>query len=207
MKRCVPIVETVRDVTDTASYCVCPPKADPIKRKTAFIYIYCDMDGVITNFLGGARKILGKEFSDPVLGEGPEKWGLLSRHPTFWLDLPWMPGAEQFWHFLSQHHPYVLSVCPPVEWYSNSKIQKEMWCEDKLNIPARKCITVEKREHKQLFATGHVYSEEENCYIKIPNLLIDDHPQNVAEWIEAGGVGIVHYTIPETMSRLLEYGL
>ena len=39
------------------------------------------------------------------------------------------------------------------------------------------------------------------------NLLIDDHPRNVAEWKDAGGLAILHHTIPETLRQLDSFGI
>ena len=159
------------------------------------VVIYCDMDQVVVNFLLGARHSLGVEFNDPSFSNEAEKWERISKFPEFWYTLPWMPNAEALWNRIKHHSPYVLTAFPNLS--PNAVAQKKLWCSHHLGLPDHRCLTVPKREDKQIFAiTGN-----------IPNLLIDDHPKNIQEWIAAGGIGIIHHTVPETLERLTEYGL
>jgi 5'(3')-deoxyribonucleotidase len=161
------------------------------------------MDQVLVNFLGGARVVLGKEFNDPAFGDTTSianteaKWRAINKCAHFWFDLEWMPEAQKLWGILANYNSYVLSACPPVEWNPSCSLEKQDWCETNLEISFSQCIVVHNRKDKAKYAKSDGQ----------PNLLIDDHPKNVAEWQLAGGIGVTHFTIPETLSQLTAYGL
>ena len=39
-----------------------------------------------------------------------------------------------------------------------------------------------------------------------PNLLIDDHPKNIAQFKSAGGIGVIHKSASQTIKDLKEIG-
>jgi hypothetical protein len=155
--------------------------------------IYCDMDQVIVNFLGGARKALGREFNDPVEFGGEDKWPSIGQMPTFWLDLEWMPGARQIWNLIKDKDSYILSAIPRVEVVPLCSIQKKEWCIREMEICPARALTVARADKKN-FAGPR-------------KLLIDDHGGNCQDWQAAGGVAIHHHTVPETLRELKALGL
>jgi hypothetical protein len=157
--------------------------------------VYCDMDQVLTNFLGGSRKALGQEFNDPCLGTDHEKWLILAKNPTFWLDLKWMPGAHQIWDRIKNKNTYILSACPPKDENPLCPSQKKEWCQRELGISSDRVFTVQRNDKKKFAMNG------------LPNLLIDDHYETVDVWHRAGGYGIWHQTVPETLIELQQFGL
>ena len=158
--------------------------------------IYCDMDQVLVNFLGGARKALGKEFNDACLGEDNDKWVVLATKPSFWLDLDWMPHADLLWQEIKNKNTYILSACPPVELNPLCPDQKKIWCKVRLALPMNRVHTVTRKEKVNFaFTDGK------------PNLLIDDHFGNVEDWRNAGGYAIHHHTVPETLTALMQFQL
>lgn len=159
------------------------------------ISIYCDMDQVLVNFLGGARKALGMEFNDARLGTDSDKWRIIAEMPGFWRSLEWMPQAHLLWNRIKDRDTYILSACPPEKESPLCPGEKKLWCSDQLGIQEHRVHTVSRAE-KALFATSEGR----------PNLLIDDHPRNVSEWQSAGGIAILHHTIPETLRELASHG-
>lgn len=155
--------------------------------------IYCDMDQVLVNFLGGAKQALGKEFNDPALGSDIEKWQALLAVSDFWLTLDWMPKATLLWERLRAHNPYVLTACPPDNLSPTCPAQKREWCRVNLGIGSSHVYTVQRQE-KQDFASPDA-------------LLIDDHPRNVAEWRSRGGIAIQHWCVNDTINQLNQLGL
>jgi hypothetical protein len=153
------------------------------------------MDQVLVNFLGGARKALGKEFNDPCLGPDHDKWLILAKLPAFWVNLEWMPGAQLLWHNIKGKNTYILSACPRKDENPMCPTEKKAWCERELGIPQSRVFTVDMIEKKN-FAKDDA-----------PNLLIDDHLGNVLDWQAAGGIGIHHNTVPETLEELKQYGI
>jgi hypothetical protein len=159
--------------------------------------IYCDLDQVLTNFLGGARKVLGREFNDPIQFCGEDKWPIIGKMPQFWLDLDWMPNARLIWDHIKNKNSYILSAIPNVEIVPLCSIQKKQWCKRELDINADRVIVVVARRDKKNFATTN----------GISNLLIDDNSGNVRDWIDVGGLAIHHQTVPETIMQLHQFGL
>jgi hypothetical protein len=157
--------------------------------------VYCDMDQVLVNFLAGARAALGKEFNDPCLGTDQEKWKKIQEITGFWANLEWMPGAVQLWKRIKSLDPHILSAAPPQEDAPSCPAEKTQWCWQELALQNER-VHIVRRSEKRNFAVidGEV------------NLLIDDHPRNCAEWCEAGGVAILHTTIPETLAELSGHG-
>ena len=153
------------------------------------------MDQVIVNFLGGARKALGREFNDPVEFGGEDKWPAIGQMPQFWLDLEWMPGAKELWNRIKDRNSYILSAIPKVEIVPLCSIQKQQWCGRELALTPDRALVVARHEKKN-FAINDT-----------PNLLIDDHGGNCRDWREAGGIAIHHFTIPETLAQLTNLGL
>jgi hypothetical protein len=154
------------------------------------------MDQVLTNFLGGGRKALGREIND--LGLDNDKWPvLINQVPTFWLDLEWMPNAQKIWEKIHKEDVYVLTACPPVELNPFASTQKKQWCERELGISQDRVITVAKRDDKIKFSRhgGH------------PNLLIDDHCKTCLDWCLRDGNAIWHHTVPETLEEFKQFGL
>ena len=158
--------------------------------------IYIDMDQVLVNFLAGTKRVLGKEFNDPSLGTDKEKFQLLANTCTnFWINLDWMPCAQDMWNQLQKYEPFILSACPPEDYYPSCTDEKVQWCKNNLGI-TRDRIYIVKRNEKKLFARLNPNS-----------LLIDDHPTNVREWREEGGTAIEHHTVPETLNQITSLGL
>jgi 5'-nucleotidase len=157
--------------------------------------VYCDLDQVLVNFLGGAKRLFGKEFNDPLLGSNDDKWVRIASHPGFWSELPWMPRGRVLWDRLVPYNPFILSACPPAELNPTCSTEKREWCTIQLEIASERVYTVN-RADKQSYA----FTDSQ------PNLLIDDHPHNVAEWRAAGGIAVHHQSITETLQELSRLG-
>ena len=59
--------------------------------------LYFDLDGVLVDFSNTFTRLTGKHYEhDPNMTneQKDEKWALLNDHPNFFLDLPWIPGAQ-----------------------------------------------------------------------------------------------------------------
>ena len=65
--------------------------------------IYCDMDGVVADFLKFTRNILGTKFRDKFWEDIPED--------TF-AQLDKMPDADMLWKYIKQFRPIMLTASP-----------------------------------------------------------------------------------------------
>ena len=152
------------------------------------ITIFCDMDGVLVDFLDGIARHLGKkEFEqgdiDKVLltdaGNSKEWWVALDR----------MPDAKTLWKYISQYDIQILSACPSICSDDKAVIAgKKTWVKKHLKPSPSKVNIVQRKDKKTFAAPNHI--------------LIDDHIKNTRDFDSAGGVGIVHTSAIKTIKQL-----
>lgn len=156
--------------------------------------IYCDMDQVLVNFVGGANKVLAAAGLKPFPEEEKNaKWEALKAVPKFWANLEPMSDAMTLWRFIRPHQPYILST--PSKRMITCKPEKIEWVRKHLSSVEK--ILLVPREDKQRYAV----SEDGR-----PNLLIDDYEKNIKEWVAKGGVGVRHINSMNTISQLRKLG-
>jgi 5'(3')-deoxyribonucleotidase len=151
--------------------------------------IYCDMDMVIVDLLGGYRQLTGKQF-DKV--EKETRWEEIRADKKFWHNLPWMPGSQRMWKLINKYNANILSAYSSND--PNSRPGKKAWL-SKNAKPIGK-IHLVKRADKVKYATTNGK----------PNILIDDYIKNIKEWEAAGGIGIHHLSPTQTIAQLKRYG-
>lgn len=152
--------------------------------------IYCDMDGVLTDFekrfidilTQQGRKYYSKQELQGItrpkhfkkkFGEG-EFWKLIDdQGEDFWAQMPWMANGQQLWDFISPYNPNILSS--PSE-DNSSRLGKRLWIRQNLSPPPKQII-FKKAEHKHQYAAPN-------------HILIDDKPSNISEWQAAGGIAL-----------------
>ncbi len=155
--------------------------------------IYCDMDQVLVNFMGGANKALAAQGLKPFQHtEKDVKWQALQKVPKFWANLEPMPDAMTLWRFIRPYGPYILST--PSKHMPTCKPEKIEWVKKHLGNVEQ--INLVPREDKQKFAMigGK------------PNVLIDDYEKNCKEWESAGGIAVRHINSMNTISQLRKLG-
>ena len=154
--------------------------------------IYSDMDGVIVDF-----EERFKQFSDGVLpsefqrAHGREKfWDLIDNQigVKFWVGAPWMPDGKQYWDYIEKYNPILLSS-PSRQ--NESRLGKRLWV--KKHIPGTPLKLA--------------YSANKKNYARENAILIDDRKPNIDQWIEAGGIGILHINAKDTIAELKKLGL
>ena len=170
-----------------------------IKEETEILPdIYCDMDQVLADFLGGAEKALGASYTDKSYwmrdDTGDKKKELSKKEPNLFKNLEWMSDGKKLWNFIQRHEPAILSAFP--SWNKNSRRDKASWVNRHLNVSSEKVHLV-KRPEKRRYAVSKKGQ---------PNILIDDHPKNIKEWQAAGGIGILHRSASETIKKLKKMG-
>ena len=150
--------------------------------------IYCDMDQVLVDFLGGAERILGESYSSE------KKHVLEKSEPNFYRDLEWFEGGNELWSFISKYEMEILSAVP-TSWMPNAKTDKNEWIDKHLGEEVKRNLV--RRCEKKNFAVNEKGQ---------PNLLIDDHLKNVSEWQREGGVAIHHKSAKETIQKMVTMG-
>ena len=147
--------------------------------------IYCDMDGVLTNFNKAYFDLTGvditgqhfndKNFWDPINDAGYD----------FWVNMEWMPDGNDLWKVISKYSPILLSA-PSRN--NDSRVGKFDWVQREL--PGVELILRSASRKREFAAPNHI--------------LIDDRPDNIQGWIEDGGEGILHVSAVETLKILRE---
>ena len=157
--------------------------------------VYCDMDGVLADFEGGFYKISGVSIENI---SDPEMWAKIDAHgkSKFFAELEWMSGGKELWQFIMNNF---LKVKILSALGKSDKIDKQttrgklMWIRH--NIPSLQLddIILVDNKHKK------------RHYSKPGDIIIDDTPVVIQEWIKKGGIGILHRTASDTIARLKQY--
>jgi len=150
--------------------------------------IYCDMDGVLTDFESGYEKLTGVDLKGEFQ-KGSDFWDPISKAGVgFWAGLQWMPGGKELWAYLKPFNPVLLSAPSREE---SSRIGKAVWVKHK--IPGTKLILRYAKQKQQLATPS--------------SILIDDRAVNIDQWEAAGGIGILHINTADTIEQLKQLGL
>ena len=153
--------------------------------------IYCDMDGVLCNFMKAADYAAGGSF---VTTDSKERWMKINQTRGFWENLEWMPGAKRLYGFIMKYDAHILSAYSKRD--GNSRNGKMKWLSQRTDFKRSK-IHLVMRSQKQAFAKD---TDGE------PNVLVDDYIKNIKEWESKGGIGIHHTSVPKTINDLKRLG-
>ena len=163
-----------------------------VSSKNMDYIIYTDMDGVLSDF---DKRFM--EFSDGIRPSEYEKnmgreafWDLIDNKVgvPFWAGMDWMPDGKQYWNYIKQYNPIILSA-PSRN--NESRYGKRIW--KKRNMPDTKMILA--------------YASDKKNYAKSNAILIDDRKKNIDQWKAAGGIGILHTSAEDTIRQLKDLGL
>lgn len=153
--------------------------------------LYCDMDGVLTDFEAAVQKVHPKWIQLKQIN--PEKaWNLVKQKgAVFFAKMKWNKGGQKLWNFIKENHPIILTAHPRGEGGKDSKTRagKTAWVAKNLGNWFAKNIKVVRGKEKKYFADAQ-------------SILIDDSRENIAEWVEVGGIGILHRSTPSTINKL-----
>ena len=158
--------------------------------------IYVDMDGVIADFNTAFKKLNVDNLTPDEFIKTYSKnkfWNLLDKHADeFWINIPPMSDANVLMDFIYNNfidiHILTASTRHP-----SSKIGKRMWIRRHFPfIREDNIIVVEEKKLKQKYATPN-------------SILVDDNTQNISDWNNAGGIGILHKSANDTIKQLQQY--
>ena len=154
--------------------------------------IYCDMDGVLTDFDTQFKKFSGGvppgEYEDR---NGKDAfWALVAEGGVgYWVGMPWMPNGKQLWEYISKYNPIILSA-PSKE--NESRLGKRLWVRNNLS-PKPKLILASAANKPNYSGTNRI--------------LIDDRPDTIANWNSQGGIGILFKSTAQVIEELKKLGL
>ncbi len=155
--------------------------------------IFLDMDGVFVDFWTRAKALCG--VADP---DSDTMWETLNKIPHFFDTLDLMDGAKPLFDALYGKYGKqceVLTAIPkPKRHMPTSRDDKLRWIRRNLSDTIAINIVV-MTSHKQHFCTSP------------DDVLIDDSRNNIAEWRNAGGIGILCKNLTQVMAELREKGI
>jgi len=150
------------------------------------ITYYFDIDGFMGNLELHYLNLFGHKMDD-----APSKnvmWGYLHSHPDFFLGMPLMEGAKDFYNDYKWLNPVFLTACPRDK-FQEVAAQKRQWVRNNLSKTA---IVIPSYE-----------SVNKPAHMNAPgDVLIDDWRKNIHAWEAAGGVGIKHENFEDTRAEL-----
>ena len=148
--------------------------------------IFCDMDGVLCDFVRQWNKIYKEDPNTTRHRIGKPEFDVIldAADRQFWNTMKWMPGSDRMWKLISRYGAKILSS--PAD-STASTDGKTDWV--KQQMPGTELI-FRKSFKKQEFSG--------------PNkILIDDLKRNIDQWTAKGGIGI-HFINAQQAIRDLE---
>lgn len=170
------------------------------------INVFLDMDGVLVDFDRGVlnqfkidTKALNQRTQDLTDTQKKQKslmWVLIRKSPKFWIDLEKHPGAIELWEKTKKYHPIILTAAPSTfkegsELFLGVAEHKSKWIENHFEMTDKDRFICTVSKKKPLFMKEGAI-----------NILVDDRIKNIQEWEAAGGIGIHHTNIDDTLSKL-----
>jgi len=146
---------------------------------TSSTQVFVDMDGVLADFFGEWKKLIGSDWRkvkdiEPALQK-------IRDTEDFWLDLPLLPQAKNLLGMIKDLKGSYTILSSPLPDDPNSEPHKREWIDKNLSFfPPEKIIITHNKTPYAINSDGS------------PNILIDDFGQNVNKWEAAGGVGFKH---------------
>ena len=178
------------------------------EEENSFPYqVYCDMDGVLVDFIKGTvnyitnklqsgeaeelKATIGRDYieNEDLVKNKPVRsfmYKELNHHADFWRDLEWMPGGKELWSYIAPYNPHILTA--PMGY--GSEIGKQEWIDKNLNPPPPEKVFMSHDKYRWAVTDGK------------PNVLIDDFKRNIGPWKDAGGIGILHTSAESTIAEL-----
>jgi hypothetical protein len=156
--------------------------------QTETIHVFCDMDGVLSDFPKQFKKYTGMTLPEATLSKGKNGVSETIRNfdEEYWVTMEWMHDGKILWEFLITTFPNLkILTSPSMDKHNKYMIEscrtgKIKWAKKHLNLNEDRVI-VSGAKHKQIFP-----GVESKC------ILVDDTVRKIDKWKAAGGTGILH---------------
>ena len=160
--------------------------------------IYFDSDGVLANLDTAIVKHTNQHHW-PTRRIAKEHWEILEQVPRLFYTLSAIPGAWTMFNMVYTQHGdkvEILTALPePTGLLHTADVDKREWIRDVIN-PEVVVNTVLGGKNKYKWLAENPGA-----------VLIDDFDRNINQWIENGGVGILHVDPDSTIEKLKVLGV
>ena len=168
---------------------------------------YFDMDGVLADFQSMSPDTANfnhpmDKLNDEMRAAKTAFWQNIEKNNNFWRDIPIMPGAEDMLKAAqSVGEIFILTKTPSAHHFVTGQKYIDF-------------VTTEKREWVlkhlgQFFDAEHIIvCDKKKGAFKHPtpdDILVDDRPENITEWNEHGGRGILFTNARNATQEILSY--
>jgi hypothetical protein len=166
--------------------------------------IYCDLDSVLVSFDSGYEQLTGLHTKHHDLSDKDAFWNLFGdklkekniSEKEYWANLDWMSDGIELWDYIKKHKPHLLTA---------PSVNRNLAYKDRYKLEFNECMQGKTEWIKRLDNKGKIYfkSAKHKSDLAGPyNILIDDREDTIYNWIQKGGVGIVHTSTQETIKQL-----
>jgi len=138
--------------------------------------IYCDLDGVLSDFdtqflkkSGASPDKFSSNYTNAEFWKFIEKYG-----ESFWSDMPWMKNGKKLWLYIKDFNVAILSA-PSRDYLSRTG--KIKWVKNNLGDDVKLIL---------------INANEKYKYANDKSILIDDREKNIESWRSAGGIGYLY---------------
>ncbi|KAL7562861.1 hypothetical protein ACA910_002476 [Epithemia clementina (nom. ined.)] len=195
-------------------------------KQTRNFRIYCDLDGVLTDFDAGVQNLTGKRVDQL---SSAQLWSSIARCPNFYENLPWMPDGEELWEAIRPCRPSILTGCSAGAQVPFAKFE---WCRRELCVevnhlnfaaPKKQHVLVPlpttqessgsdddeatREKEANVYSVITCWSKNKHFESGPGRVLIDDRKQLREEWEAKGGIFIWHQSTATTLEQLKSRGI
>lgn len=146
--------------------------------------VMLDMDGVLSDL---ERQLVDNGIDSDL--PMSQLWQKIMETPRFWTGMKMMPGARRLIDYVEALQVPIEILTSPSKSDPRCRPGKIVWC----------------RSHGIDFPIHFARAKSKYKFAKPGIVLIDDKPETIAAWKQAGGIGIVHRNLAETIHALAEY--
>lgn len=154
--------------------------------------LYCDMDGVLTDFNRTIKKLGFKGVVPPTNPEEKKMtWSFVKNlGPKFWSSMEWLPEGKRLWELIQPYNPIILSSSGKGKIAEQGKEGKMEWIKRELGNKYADSAIIVNTHGKTKYASSNSI------------LIDDDEMKNIVPWRNAGGIGILHKNNSATLGQL-----
>jgi hypothetical protein len=107
-----------------------------------------------------------------------------------------MPDGQELWNYIKKYNPHILTApC----------VNKDILYENRYKIEFNESMQGKTEWVKRLDGMNKIYfkaGKNKSDFARTNKILIDDREDTIYDWIEKGGIGIVHTSTENTIKQL-----